>query len=81
MVDTHFEPTGSLLTYTTVWVARAGMEPPYSLGQVKLDDGPLVFGHLRGLTEDARVPLPVRLAVAADAQTVPPFWFEPEEGR
>jgi uncharacterized OB-fold protein len=81
MIECAFEPTGSLLTYTTVWVARPGIEPPYTLGQVKLDYGPLVFGHVRGLAADAQVPVPVRLAVAIEEGAFPPFWFEPEEDR
>lgn len=79
MAETAFSPTGSLLTYTTVWVGRPGLEPPYLLGQVKIDEGPLVFAHVRALAPDARVPLPVRLAVAAKEDALPPFWFEPEE--
>ena len=79
MEPASFAPSGSLLTCTTVWVARAGLEPPYTLGQVKLDDGPLIFGHVRGLAEHASMPVAVRLAMAPEADDVPPFWFEPEE--
>lgn len=81
MIETTFAGTGTLLTYTTVWVGRPGIPPPYTLGQVKLDDGPLVFGHVRGLPDDAHVPIPVRTAVAAAESAVPRFWFELEEGR
>jgi uncharacterized OB-fold protein len=79
MTECSFEPTGTLLTFTTVWVPRPGLEPPYTIGQVKLDDGPLVFGHVRGLSSNTRVPSPVRVAISADEQAVPPFWFEAEE--
>jgi uncharacterized OB-fold protein len=81
MEETTFAATGSLLTFTTVWVARAGIEAPYTLGQVKVDDGPLVFGHVRGLPAESRVPLRVRLAISEAEQSFPPFWFEPEEER
>jgi uncharacterized protein len=74
-----FEPNGSLLTCTTVWVPRPGLEPPYTLGQVKLTDGPLIFGHVRGLPRDAVMPTAVRLVVAEGEHDVPPFWFEPGE--
>lgn len=73
-----FAAAGTLLTYTTVWVGRPGLEPPYTLGQVKLDGGPLVFAHVRGLAEGAVVPLPVELVLATE-DAVPPFWFEPAE--
>ena len=79
--ETAFGPGGELLTHTTVWVGRPGLEPPYVLGQVKLDDGPLVFVHVRELPADARVPLRVSLVLAGDAAAVPPFWFHPEEDR
>lgn len=68
--------TGTLLTYTEVWVRRPGLEPPYTLGQVHLDDGPLVFTHVRGLAEDSRVPLPVQIAIGEEG-ALPAFWAEP----
>jgi hypothetical protein len=80
MAEAAFAPTGQLESHTTVWVARAGIEPPYMLGQVKLDDGPLIFGHVRGLDGEARVPVPVRITIAADENAAPRFWFEPEQG-
>jgi uncharacterized OB-fold protein len=81
MAEFAFEPTGALVTFTTVWVPRPGIEPPYTIGQVKLDDGPLVFGHVRGLAADAHVPCPVRVVVAEKDDAFPPFWFDVEEGR
>ncbi len=78
MEQTAFSGSGQLLTYTTVWVPRPGLEPPYTLGQVKLGDGPVVFGHVRRLPDEARVPVAVRLVTAADPEAVPMFWFEPE---
>jgi len=80
-VEVGLAREGSLLTFTTVWVPRPGLEPPYVLGQVKLPEGVRVFAHARGLTADHRVPLPVRLVLAEDEDAVPPFWFEPLEDR
>jgi uncharacterized OB-fold protein len=68
--------TGALLSYTTVWVPRRGIAPPYVLGQVDLGDGATVFAHVRGLPEAATVPLAVRVVLAADGE-VPSFWFRP----
>lgn len=81
--DATLEPTafaarGTLISHTTVWVGPDALAPPYTIGQVMLDDGPLIFGHVRGLAGDAAVPLLVRLRLAAGADAVPPFWFEPE---
>ena len=73
---TALSRSGSLLTYTEVWVERPGLEPPYVLGQVELDDGPVIFTHVRGLASGSRVPLPVTIA-AGEEGAVPPFWVEP----
>ena len=70
---------GTLVTYTTVWVPRPGLVPPYTLGQVDLTDGVRVFAHGRGLADGSRVPIPVRVVVNPDAGGIPPFWFEPLE--
>ncbi len=70
-------PTGALTSYTTVHVARPGLEAPYVLGQVDLGDGAMVFAHVRGLTACAVVPLPVRTVLDEDPAAVPRFWFEP----
>lgn len=80
MQETVFSRAGSLSTYTTVHVPREGLEVPYTLGQVKLDDGPMVFGHVRGLAAGVAVPVRVGLRLASDNAMFPPFWFEPEEG-
>jgi uncharacterized protein len=79
MEPAGFAPTGSLLTCTAVWIGRPGLEPPYTLGQIKLDDGPLVFAHVRELAAHALMPVAVRLVVASAEHDVPAFWFEPEE--
>jgi hypothetical protein len=54
------------------------LDTPYSLGQVRLVDGPTIFAHVRGLPEDAPA-LAVRLVFAEDESAMPPFWFEAEE--
>jgi uncharacterized OB-fold protein len=69
---------GDLITYTTVWVPRPGIEAPFTLGQVELRDEALVFAHVRGLEPGDLVRLPVRLVLAEGAEDVPPFWFEPD---
>ena len=43
----------------------------------RLEGGPVVFGHVRGLESGSVTPLPVRLVLDADPEQVPPFWFEP----
>lgn len=74
-----FPATGSLITYTTVYVPRPGLEIPYTLGQVHLEDnGPVIFGHVRGLTVDAKVPCRVRLVLAEHPENVPWYWFQPD---
>lgn len=74
-----FARSGSLLTFTEVHVPRAGLETPYTLGQVRIDeDGPVVFGHIRGLAADAAVPLRVSLHLAEEPDDVPWYWFEPD---
>lgn len=73
----QFEATGSLLTYTSVWVPRPGLQTPYMLGQVHLDDGPVVFAHVRNLPEGATVPCRVTLQLAPDPGSTPWYWFEP----
>lgn len=76
--DHSLAEEGTLLTFTTVWVPRPGLEPPYVLGQIELDHGVEVFAHVRGLSEEAVTPLPVVLAVGQPGD-VPEFWFEPKE--
>jgi uncharacterized OB-fold protein len=69
---------GDLITYTTVHVARPGLEVPYTLGQVSLPDGPLVFGQVRGMSGEPALPLRVRLALSSDPAVPGPwYWFEP----
>lgn len=70
---------GALLSYTTVWVPRPGLEPPYMLGQVDLGRGATIFAHVRGLATTVQVPSRVELVLASDPEAVPSFWFEPEQ--
>lgn len=74
-ISTPLATTGWLLSCTTVWVERPDLPPPYVIGQVRLDDGTLLFGHVRGLDSRARVPLEVRVCLAAGGAG-PPFWFD-----
>lgn len=64
---------GMLLSCTTVMVPRPGMPDPYVLGQVRIDDGPMVFGRVMGL-EDLDV-VPCRVITMVDGDD---FWFVPE---
>ncbi|WP_181764976.1 Zn-ribbon domain-containing OB-fold protein [Streptomyces albidus (ex Kaewkla and Franco 2022)] len=76
--DIAFAGTASLLTFTEVHVARPGLEAPYTLGQVRVDEGgPLLFGRVRGLTEAVRLPCPVRIVVSGTGSGKPTYWFEP----
>jgi uncharacterized OB-fold protein len=71
-----FSPSGMLITHTMVYVSRQGLDAPYMLGQVALDDGgPLVFAQIRGLDAGAAVPCPVRVVIGAAGST-PWYWFE-----
>ncbi|WP_051580098.1 Zn-ribbon domain-containing OB-fold protein [Pseudonocardia acaciae] len=67
--------TGTLVSWTRVWVPVEGIEPPYLLGMVELGEI-RVFAQLRDLGEDATVPAPVRLELAEEEAT-PQFWFVP----
>jgi uncharacterized OB-fold protein len=77
---------GELLSYTSVWVARGPFTPPYVLGQADFGEGAVVFGHVRGLPDDAHVPLPVSVVIAPVSVVIAPpgdepldFWFEPAD--
>ncbi|WP_208878664.1 Zn-ribbon domain-containing OB-fold protein [Streptomyces armeniacus] len=76
--DVPLARTAALLTFTEVHVPRPGLEVPYTLGQVRVDDGgPLLFGRVRGLAADAELPCPVRIVVSEDGGDGPAYWFEP----
>jgi uncharacterized protein len=68
---------GTLVTFSTVWVPRPGLDAPYVLAQVELDDGVRLFAHVRELPEPT-TGVRLRLVFAPDETAVPPFWFEPE---
>jgi len=76
LAEEAFQRDGQLVTYTTVHVARPGLAVPYTLGQVRLDDGgPLVFGQVVGLPEGATVPVAVRSVIGAEGDS-PWYHFE-----
>jgi len=58
----HFGPTGSVWASTTVHVAAPGLQPPYSLAYVDIDDGPRVLVHSGAL-------LPIGSRVALTGST------------
>lgn len=74
-VTHRLSATGTLLSFTRVWVARPGVDAPYWLGQAEID-GCVFFGHVRGLDEMSTVPCEVRVEVG-DTEQTPLFWFEP----
>ena len=74
---TELATAGRLITFSTVWVSRPGLDAPYVLAQVELDDGVRLFAHVRGLA-DPQAGDRVRLVFGLDDDDIPPFWFEPE---
>jgi uncharacterized OB-fold protein len=76
IVEEEFASTGTLLTHTTVYVPRPGLDTPYTIGQVEIDDGPRVFCHVRGVRENTTVPCAVEVAFSSRDDAVPLFWFE-----
>lgn len=75
--DQAFTGTASLLSWTQVHVPRPGLEVPYVLGQVRLHEGPIVFGRIVGLDESVSLPSPVEARVGTDPDGRPVYWFEP----
>lgn len=70
--DLDLPATGTLTTWSRVWVPIDGIEPPYVVGLVEI--GELrIFGHVRDLPEDLALPATVQLVV--DGGSTPPFWF------
>lgn len=67
-----FGGLGTMVSCTEVWVPRPGLPTPYVLGQVRLADGPVVFGMVTGLAQTAS--LPVDVVVRSDDGR---YWFEP----
>jgi uncharacterized OB-fold protein len=72
-----FAPTGTVVSFTTVWIERPGVPPPFMLSQVKIDDGPQIVAHLRNVDSDAHVPFAATLVLSDEPDAVPPFWFVP----
>lgn len=62
---------GTLVSCTRVLVPRPGLPTPYVLGQVVIDEGPVVFGQVRELADlDA---VPCRVVVRVDPER---YWFD-----
>jgi uncharacterized protein len=76
--DAPLAREGRLLSYTTVHVPRPGLEVPYTLGQIEIDDV-IFFGHVRDLEPSARVPLAVRVVVPPEREGALDFWFQPAD--
>lgn len=76
--DRAFTGPALLESYTEVHVARPGLETPYVLGQVRLHDGPFVFGRIIGLHGPVELPCRVTARVDSDGRGAPVYWFEPE---
>lgn len=76
--DFRMSDTGTLLSWTTVWVSRPGLSAPYQLGQAVID-GTVFFGHVRGVTPRHRVPLEITVKVGEPGSDIL-FWFEPRDG-
>lgn len=76
-----FARWGLLVSFTVVHVPRPGLPSPYALGQVRLEDGPMVFARLEPVPSRAELPLRVRSRAAAseDPASAGPLriWFEP----
>jgi uncharacterized OB-fold protein len=77
-IESPLAAQGTLLSFTQVWVSRPGLETPYTLGQIEIEDA-IFFGHVRELPDDAHVPLPVRVVIPTTANGPISFWFEPIE--
>jgi uncharacterized OB-fold protein len=71
-----FGPNGEVISYAEVWVPVDGLDSPYMLAQVRIEGGPTVFAHARGLTAGALAPLPVTMVCSDKEAAIPPFWFE-----
>lgn len=70
---------GKLLTYTVIHVAPKQFEQmvPYSVGIVKLDDGPQLLGMIRGIEQDKLeigMPLTLEFERPSTTQTQWPTW-------
>jgi hypothetical protein len=79
-LDVELPATGTLLSYTRVWVARPGLPSPYTLGQIEIADA-VFFAHVRGLADDAKVPTPVQVVISPTPSDAIAFWFAPVDSR
>jgi uncharacterized protein len=78
LTDVKLARGGVLTTYTTVRVARPPLDAPYVLGHVTLDDGVILYAHVRDLADGAAAGGRVSVAVSALQGDVPAFWFTAE---
>ena len=44
---------GTVRTYTVIWIAPSGFQPPYIVSLVELDEGPWVMGNILGTDPEA----------------------------
>jgi uncharacterized OB-fold protein len=71
-----FGPGGEIASCADVWVPVDGLDSPYVLGQIRIENGPTVFAHIRGTLPGTTVRGPVTLVFSDSDTAVPPFWFE-----
>jgi uncharacterized OB-fold protein len=45
--------SGSIKTFTVIWTAPEGFQPPYIVGIVETDDGPWLMGNIIGIEPEA----------------------------
>lgn len=76
VVEQAFGGAGRLESYTEVMVPRPGLENPYVLGQIRLQDGPVVFGRVVGLVEPVDLPCTVRTRIGPGPDGAVSYWFE-----
>jgi uncharacterized OB-fold protein len=74
--EARFEPSGTLLSHTTVHVPREGIPAPYVLGLIELEPGVRIHAQVRGVDSSTTGPVPVRLVLAPPPPSLLSFWFE-----
>ncbi|WP_033295395.1 Zn-ribbon domain-containing OB-fold protein [Amycolatopsis jejuensis] len=76
--ESRFATTATMRTCTEVMVGRPGLDVPYWLAQVVVDDsGPVLFGRLTGMNGAPDLPCPVDVKTGVDSFGAPTYWFEP----
>ncbi len=70
---------GSLVSYTTVWVARPGLSRRRTCSVRRTSATARASSPMsEGWIEDVRVPTPVRAVISPDESAVPRFWLTPD---